>query len=331
MNSQVVTDEILGILQFLRDAEALKNVYRTSWTSGGQPESTATHTWRLCLSALLFAKQFPEVNAERLLKICIIHDLGEAIGGDIPAIHQDANAPKAAQERQDLLTLLQPLTPTLQKEILDLWDEYEAATTPEAKVAKALDKMETLMQHNQGANPPDFDYLFNIGYARQYTDAVPLIAEIRELLDAETKENASSQGAAAPNKQDDMACHIESQQKRINQGDIFWIHPEILQVGELGVHIHPYVVIQDDLLNHSRVDSVVVCALTSNLKQANEPGNVLLDVGEANLPKQSAVVVSKVSAVGKLQLGDYIGSLSEERINQIMAGMRFQQRSFFAR
>lgn len=186
----MITDEILGILQFLREAERLKNVYRTSWTSGGQPESTASHTWRLCLSALVFAKHLPEVNSERLIKLCIIHDLGEAIGGDIPAIHQQANAPKAEQERKDLITLLEPLPAALQQEIVDLWDEYEAATTPEAKVAKALDKLETLMQHNQGANPPDFDYEFNIGYARKFTDAVPLIAEIRQLIDEETWHNA---------------------------------------------------------------------------------------------------------------------------------------------
>lgn len=186
----MLTDEILGIVQFLREAERLKNVYRTSWTSGGQPESTASHTWRLCLSALVFAKHFPEVNFERLVKICIIHDLGEAIGGDIPAIHQDVNAPKAGQERKDLIRLLQPLPATLQNEIIELWDEYEAATTPEAKVAKALDKLETLMQHNQGANPPDFDYLFNVDYARKFTDAVPLIAEIRKGIDEETRQNA---------------------------------------------------------------------------------------------------------------------------------------------
>ena len=138
----MVTEEILGILQFLRDAEQLKNVYRTAWTSGGQPESTAAHTWRLCLSALVFAGEFPDINVERLLKLCIIHDLGEAIGGDIPAIHQDASAPKAEQERADLVTLLEPLPSTLQDEILGLWDEYEAAATPEAKLAKALDKWE---------------------------------------------------------------------------------------------------------------------------------------------------------------------------------------------
>lgn len=105
-----------GILQFLREAERLKNVYRTSWTSGGQPESTASHTWRLCLIALVLERSFPDVNIGKLLKICIVHDLGEAIGGDIPAIHQHTNAPKAEQERKDLLVLLEPLPEVIKHE-----------------------------------------------------------------------------------------------------------------------------------------------------------------------------------------------------------------------
>lgn len=84
-------------------------------------------------------------------------------------------------------------------------------------------------------------------------------------------------------------------------------------------------------LIHSRIHTVVVCALTSNLKRANAPGNVLLEVGEANLSKHSVVEVAKVSSVGKTQLGDYIGSLTENRVNQILAGLRFQQRSYFDR
>ena len=117
----------------------------------------------------------------------------------------------------------------------------------------------------------------------------------------------------------------------INQGDVYWIRPENPDEAELGYYAHPYVVIQDNLFNYSRIHSVVVCALTTNLKQANAPGNVLLEAGEANLPKQSAVAVSKVSAVHKSQLGDYIGSLSEARVQQIWAGMRFLHLSFWGR
>lgn len=183
--------EALGIVQFLRESERLKNVYRTSWTSGGQPESTAAHTWRLCLMALVFERSFPGVDIGRLLKICVVHDLGEAIGGDIPAIHQQANAPKAEQERKDLVLLLEPLPAAIKDEIIALWDEYEAATSPEAQIAKALDKLETLMQHNQGANPPDFDYAFNLEYGKKFTDAVPFVAALRAVIDEETQQKAA--------------------------------------------------------------------------------------------------------------------------------------------
>lgn len=116
----------------------------------------------------------------------------------------------------------------------------------------------------------------------------------------------------------------DRKQTAIRQGEIYWI-----QTPELGEHPHPYVVVQDDVLNQSRIATVVVCALTTNRKQFNAPGNVLLEAGEANLPKQSAVVVSKLSVVDKTQLGAYIGTLSLERIGQIWAGMRFLQLTFF--
>ena len=71
-----------------------------------------------------------------------------------------------------------------------LWDEYEAAASPEARLVKALDKLETILQHNQGRNPPGFDYRFNLGYGRQYTGGHPLIVALRELLDQETAARA---------------------------------------------------------------------------------------------------------------------------------------------
>lgn len=121
------------------------------------------------------------------------------------------------------------------------------------------------------------------------------------------------------------------QERAINQGDVFWVQPRDSTAAELGYHPHPYVVIQDDILNRSRIATVVVCALTSNLRQAKLPGNVLLDPGEAGLPKQSVVDVSKVSALDKILLGEQIGALSPRRIQQILAGMRFLQVSFFGR
>ena len=117
---------------------------------------------------------------------------------------------------------------------------------------------------------------------------------------------------------------------RINRGDVFWIGPDD-SPGPVPGHPHPHVVVQDDVFNHSRVATVVVCALTSNLRRAKEPGNVLLGAGEGDLPKRSVVVVSQVSSVEKARLGERIGSLSDARVEQILAGLRFQQRSFFGR
>jgi putative hydrolase of HD superfamily len=182
--------ELAGIIEFLRAAEQLKNTTRTSWTSTGNQETVAAHTWRLCLMSLLFAPDFPDVDVAKLLKICIIHDLGEAVGGDISAVLQEGQPPKAEQERADLLQLLTPLPEPLRNQITALWDEYEAARSPEAQLAKAFDKLETIMQHNQGRNPPDFDYRFNLDYGRQYTAGSPLIEAVRALLDRETEERA---------------------------------------------------------------------------------------------------------------------------------------------
>jgi mRNA interferase MazF len=116
----------------------------------------------------------------------------------------------------------------------------------------------------------------------------------------------------------------------INQGDLYWLGPDESRGSVPGV-AHPHVVIQDDVFNHSRVATVIVCALTSNLKRATEPGNVRLDAGEGNLPQPSIVVVSQVSSVEKTMLGERIGSLSASRVEQIIAGLRFQQASFFRR
>ncbi|MCC6316419.1 MAG: HD domain-containing protein [Gemmatimonadaceae bacterium] len=184
---------LAGLLQFLRDAERLKVTLRSAWTSAGRAESVAEHTWRLCLMALVLAPEFPGVDIARVLRICIVHDLGEAIGGDIPAPEQarrlaaGESEGKAAAERRDLAALIEPLPDETRAEVLALWDEYEAAASPEARLAKALDKLETILQHTQGRNPPDFDYRFNLRYARQHTESPALIAEFRRQLDEETE------------------------------------------------------------------------------------------------------------------------------------------------
>jgi mRNA interferase MazF len=128
----------------------------------------------------------------------------------------------------------------------------------------------------------------------------------------------------------DQPAPIDSGQLIVNQGDLYWVQFANPTGLEPGIP-HPHVVIQENVLNHSRIHTVVACALTTNMKRANLPGNVLLEAGEANLAKQSIVEPSKVSTIEKTQLGAYIGSLTEKRINEILAGMRFLQTSFFAR
>ncbi len=106
----------------------------------------------------------------------------------------------------------------------------------------------------------------------------------------------------------------------IKQGDIYWINLGI-PLGSGPGFKHPHVVIQNNIFNLSRINTVVVCALTSNLKRAKAPGNVLLKKGEANLKKESVVNISQIITVDKIDLIEKIGSLSLARITQIIEGI----------
>lgn len=184
-------DRLTGILAFLQAAAALKDTLRSGRTGKGRPESTAEHSWRLCLMVLLFEREMPEIDLARLLKLCILHDLGEAISGDIPATEQRADDGRAARERADLIDLCAPLPGDLRAEILTLWEEYAAGETPEAVMAKGFDKLETILQHQAGRNDPGFDHGFNLGYGRDRTDRHPLLRQIREVADAGTRAAAA--------------------------------------------------------------------------------------------------------------------------------------------
>ncbi|MCX7840761.1 MAG: type II toxin-antitoxin system PemK/MazF family toxin [Anaerolineae bacterium] len=107
----------------------------------------------------------------------------------------------------------------------------------------------------------------------------------------------------------------------INQGDIYWV--DLGEPSGSGPgYRHPHVVVQNNLFNRSQIKTVVVCALTSNLKRANAPGNVLLAKGEGNLPKQSVVNVSQIFTIDKSQLDEYIGTLSPKRVREILDGIQ---------
>ncbi|WP_064975862.1 HD domain-containing protein [Alistipes provencensis] len=173
-------------LRFMREAERLKNVLRSAHTSTGRHESTAEHTWRLALLALVLADEKPELDQQRVLAMCLVHDLGEAYEGDIPAVEQSDPAVKAAAERSAMERLAPLLPDAAAVRIRALWEEYETCATPEARWVKALDKAETILQHNQGANPAGFDYDFNLTYGAEWFRDDALLRELRSLLDAET-------------------------------------------------------------------------------------------------------------------------------------------------
>ena len=188
---------IKGRIAFLQEAKRLKSVLRSAHTSTGRAESTAEHTWRLCLMAMAFESELSGLDMLKILKMCIVHDLGEAIHGDIPAIEKSQHPDKSAQEMADLLHLTRSLGEVDRSSILALWQEYEDAASPEAKAVKALDKLETILQHNQGLNPPDFDYEFNLSYGKEHTSAEPLFAKIRSLLDEITRQKMHQSAGAA--------------------------------------------------------------------------------------------------------------------------------------
>jgi mRNA interferase MazF len=107
----------------------------------------------------------------------------------------------------------------------------------------------------------------------------------------------------------------------IHQGDLFWVDLGVPRDSEPGYR-HPHVVIQNNLFNQSKINTVVVCALTSNLKRAKAPGNVLLLKGEGNLKKDSVVNISQVITVNKSDLVEKIGTLPTGRIREILEGIR---------
>lgn len=180
-------DKLQKYICFIQEAEQLKSVLRTSWTSSGRQESTAEHTWRLTLLASLFLEEYPEFDSRKVLDMCLIHDMGELYGGDISAI-LNPDPKEKYQEEAEAVNRAFSLLPEYQKaKFLGLWEEYNANETGEARLVKALDKAETIIQHNQGKNPEDFNYQFNLTYGSEYFQYDPMLKELRKLIDDGTK------------------------------------------------------------------------------------------------------------------------------------------------
>lgn len=175
-------------LAFIKELEQLKNVTRTAWTSDGHRESTAEHTWRVALFAGLMLSEFPGLNGEKVLLMALIHDIGEIYDGDICAAELPDSAEKYKEEAAAVQRAVRFLEEPLRTRITELWEEYEKGETEEARLVKALDKAETIIQHNQGKNPADFDYEFNLDYGKSLFTGPEILQDLRARIDAETQQ-----------------------------------------------------------------------------------------------------------------------------------------------
>lgn len=138
---------------FLDEADRLKSVLRaTTLCDGSRRENSGEHSWHLALYALVLADHAPpDVSIDRVVRMLILHDLVEIDTGDVPihaangAAHASAQTVAAEQRAADRIFGLLP--PDLQASFRALWDEFEAAETPDAVFAKSLDRVQPVMQN----------------------------------------------------------------------------------------------------------------------------------------------------------------------------------------
>lgn len=180
-------ETIDAYLAFMKETELLKSVLRTAWTRTGEQESTAEHSWHLALFAGIMLEQYPELDAGRTLLMCLLHDMGEIYEGDISAALLPDSSQKYQEEYRAVHKVFSLLPEKQREHFMSVWQEYEDGKTPEAKLVKALDKAETIIQHNIGKNPPNFDYDFNLQYGKPHFTEDALLEKMRSALDEETK------------------------------------------------------------------------------------------------------------------------------------------------
>lgn len=182
------------LIDFLHRIECLKTNTRHSVTAGGAPESVAAHSWRLAVMAMLWEDSFPSLDMQKVLRMCLVHDFGEAVTGDIPAfLKTDA---QEETERGAIGGLLTALPEPQRSRYIALFAEMDALQTDEAKLYKALDKMEAILQHNESAIstwlPLEYDLQKTYGWeearAFSYTEVLrkALLADTEEKIQEES-------------------------------------------------------------------------------------------------------------------------------------------------
>jgi putative hydrolase of HD superfamily len=155
------------LIEFLGVLEKLKCNTRHNWTTNGRQESVAEHSWRLAVLAMLMEDDFPELDMNKVIRMCLIHDWGEAVTGDIPAfIKTEADEEKEADA---IKTLLKNLPETISSGFLTMFKEMSDLTSDEAILVKALDKTETLIQHNEAGSGTwlPLEYDLNLTYGNE--------------------------------------------------------------------------------------------------------------------------------------------------------------------
>ena len=180
------------LIDLMKIAENLKNNTRHSWTSSGRHESVAEHSWRLALLALFVKDEFPEADIDRVIRMCLLHDMGEAFTGDIPAFLKE-QAHEVA-EAQVYEAWLDSLPQPYREELTSLWQEMEAQATTEAKLYKALDKLETLMQHNEAdtATWLPLEHALNLTYGTQQVTFSPFLKGLKDAVDDDTRAKSAT-------------------------------------------------------------------------------------------------------------------------------------------
>ena len=180
------------LLQILHTTEHLKDVTRHAYTSGGRHESVAEHSWRLCLMAFFLRDEFPEVDMDKVIRMGLIHDLGEIFTGDIPTFLKTA----ADTQREDSLldNWVATLPAPYAQEMASLYAEMNALETPEAKLYKALDKLEAVIQHNESdiATWSPNEYQLNLTYATDTVAFSDYLVSLRAAIREETEEKIAS-------------------------------------------------------------------------------------------------------------------------------------------
>ena len=177
------------ILKFLQEAEKLKSVIRHSWLSTGHHESVAEHSWRLALMAIVLSPIVDsKIDLTKALQMAIVHDLAEIHAGDHIAWKKKSKNHHTL-EKKALTKLLKNLPPIQKKQIQNLWKEYEQAKSPEAKFIKALDKLETLDQHNLADLKTwrKTEYAFQLTHGTKETEYNEILKSLKELINTETK------------------------------------------------------------------------------------------------------------------------------------------------